>query len=141
MTITTRRVLLLATALIGAVVGVWAAFLPVSFYDSFPGLGRIWIAIDGPFNEHLVRDVGALYLGLAAASVAAAFSRTPDAGRVVGVAWAVFGLPHLAYHLGQLGALGPVDAIGNVVALGGSLLLGVLLMLPGRPSRAQEVTA
>jgi hypothetical protein len=141
MTITTRRVLLLATALIGAVVGVWAAFLPVSFYDSFPGLGRIWIAIDGPFNEHLVRDVGALYLGLAAASVAAAFSRTPDAGRVVGVAWAVFGLPHLAYHLGELGALDPVDAIGNVVALGGSLLLGVLLMLPGRPSRAQEVTA
>lgn len=141
MTLTTRRVPLLATALIGAVVGAWAAFLPVSFYDSFPGLGRIWISVDGPFNEHLVRDVGALYLGLAAASVAATSSRTHDAGRVVGVAWAVFGLPHLVYHLGELGSFGPVDAIGNVVTLGGSLLLGVLLMLPGRPARTREVAA
>lgn len=141
MTITTRRALLLATALIGAFVGVWAAFLPVSFYDSFPGLGRIWVAVDGPYNEHLVRDVGALYLGLAAASAAAAFSRTHDAGRVVGVAWAVFGLPHLVYHLGQMGGMEPVDVVGNVVALGGSLLLGVLLMLPGRPSRTREVAA
>jgi hypothetical protein len=27
-------------------------------------MGRVWVAIDGPYNEHLVRDVGAAALGL-----------------------------------------------------------------------------
>ena len=52
----------LAVAVIAAgsaVIGGWAQLFPRSFYDDFPGLGRAWVAMDGPFNEHLVRDVGA----------------------------------------------------------------------------------
>ena len=131
---TLRRILLVATAAIGLFVGGWAAIAPQSFYDAFPGLGRIWVAIDGPFNGHLIRDVGALYLGLAAGSIAAAFSRTPDAGRAIGLAWAVFGLPHLIYHVSEFGGMHPIDVVGNLVALGGSLALGVVLMLPGPAS-------
>jgi len=131
---TVRRILLVVTAAIGVFVGAWAALAPQSFYDAFPGLGRIWIAIDGPFNGHLIRDVGALYLGLAAGSIAAAFSRTADAGRAIGLAWAVFGLPHLIYHVTEFGGMHPVDVVGNVIALGGSLALGILLMLPGPAS-------
>jgi hypothetical protein len=130
-TITIRRIILAATAALGLFVGAWAAFWPSSFYSAFPGFGRIWIAIDGPYNEHLIRDVGALYLALAGASIAAIFSRQPDAGRVVGVAWTVFGLPHLAYHLAHFESLSPIDVVGNVVSLGGSLALGIVLMLPG----------
>jgi hypothetical protein len=126
-----RRIILWATAALGAFVGVWAAGFPHSFYDSFPGLGFVWIAVDGPFNEHLIRDVGSLYLALAAASVAATFSRTPDAGRVVGVAWAVFGIPHLVYHAAHFAHMAPADVIGNIVSLGASLVLGIVLMLPG----------
>src|SRR5437879_910064 len=37
-------------------VGVQAAFFPRSFYDDFP-MGRGWVAMDGRYNEHLVRDV------------------------------------------------------------------------------------
>ncbi len=125
-----RRVLLWATAAIGAFVGLWGAIAPDSFYASFPGFGRVWIAIDGPFNEHLIRDVGALYLALAAASIAAALSDGPRPGQVVGVAWTVFGLPHLIYHVTQFGGMPTIDVVGNVVSLGGSLLLGVVLMLP-----------
>ena len=142
---TIRRTILAVTAVLGVVVGAWAAFWPTSFYDAFPGLGRIWIAIDGPFNEHLIRDVGALYLALAGASVAAIFSRGPDAGRVVGVAWTVFGIPHLGYHLAHLDSLEPIDVVGNVVSLGGSLALGIVLMLPesirARPQSPRERTA
>ena len=141
MSLTLRRLLLWVTAVIGAYVGLWASFWPASFYDSFPGLGRIWIAVDGPFNEHLIRDVGGLYLGLAIASAAATWSRSPDAGRVIGVAWVVFGLPHLIYHASQFGQLSPVDAIGNAITLGGSLILGIVLLLPGPPDRARSVDA
>jgi hypothetical protein len=137
---TIRRIILAVTAALGVFVGAWAAFWHTSFYDSFPGLGRIWVAIDGPFNEHLVRDVGALYLALAGASMAAIFSTRPDAGRVVGVAWTVFGIPHLAYHLAHLESLAPIDVIGNVVSLGGSLALGIVLMLPESKRRTERTT-
>ena len=140
---TVRRVLLWATAGVGSFVGLWAAAWPASFYDSFPGLGRVWIAVDGPYNEHLIRDVGALYLALAAASIAAAFSRWPDAGRVVGVAWAVFGILHLLYHASHFTGMLPIDVVGNIAGLGASLLLGALLMLPGprREATSSHTTA
>jgi hypothetical protein len=131
-----RRIVLAATALVGLFVGSWAAFSPVSFYDAFPGFGRIWISIDGPFNEHLIRDVGALYLALAGASIAAIFSRSPDAARVVGVAWTIFGIPHLGYHLAHLQHLSPLDVAGTIVSLGGSLALGIALLVPGRGRKA-----
>ncbi|SDY40518.1 hypothetical protein [Herbiconiux ginsengi] len=129
---TPRRILLAATAILGAYVGLWAAFLPESFYDAFPGLGLTWISADGPFNEHLIRDVGGLYLGLTAASVAAVFTRTAAPGRVVGLGWAVFGAIHFDYHLLHLEG-SAIDVVGNVVSLGISLALGVLLALPARP--------
>lgn len=56
MTILLRRALLIATSAIGAFVGTWAALLPAAFYESFPGIGLgPWVAVDGPYNEHLVR--------------------------------------------------------------------------------------
>ena len=57
------------------------------------------------------------------------------------LAWTVFGVPHLGYHLGHLQGLEMIDAVGNVVSLGGSLLLGILLLLPERrqPTRHREV--
>lgn len=138
---TIRRIILWATAVLGLYVGVWAAVFPLSFYDSFPGLGFIWISVDGPYNEHLIRDVGSLYLALAAAGIAATFSRTPDAGRVVGVAWAVFGIPHFAYHAAHFGDMAAADVIGNTVSLGASLLLGIALMLPGPRARDAVATS
>jgi len=139
---TIRRIILWVTAALGLYVGAWAACFPQSFYDSFPGLGFIWISVDGPFNEHLIRDVGSLYLALSGASIAATFSRTPDAGRVVGVAWVVFGIPHFVYHAAHFGHMSVIDVVGNIISLGASLLLGIVLLLPGprRPmtERARE---
>jgi hypothetical protein len=63
------RVLLLS----GLVIGSWALFAPASFaYDL--GIAQLWVATDGPYNEHLVRDVGALSLGLGACASNAEFS-------------------------------------------------------------------
>src|SRR5215217_4607318 len=106
MTIAARRTILVITAFVGGFVGVWAAVFPQSFYDSFPGLGRVWISVDGPYNEHLVRDVGSLYLALAAASLVAARSASTSAARAVGAAWIVFSVPHLVYHLRHLDNFG-----------------------------------
>lgn len=132
-----RRVLLALLALTAAYVGVWAAFMPTSWYGSFPGFGRHWLPVLGPYNEHLSRDVGALYLALAALSAGAA-KRTADAYtvRLTGVVWLVFSVPHLIYHLRHLDMYSGSDRPLNVVALGLFVVAGaVLLMLPGAAPR------
>ncbi len=50
----------------GAVTGGWAYAAPRRWYDTFPGLGMSWLPQLGPFNEHFVKDVGAMFLAMAA---------------------------------------------------------------------------
>ena len=135
-----RRIILAVTALIGLFTGSWAAFWPHSFYDSFPGVGfGPWVAVDGPFNEHLVRDVGALYLALAAASIYAIVAAGVAASRAVGVAWLVFSVPHLAYHLHHLEGFSPLDAVGQVIALGSTVVLAVpLILIPSARNKESQ---
>ncbi len=52
---------LAATTLNGS---LWALPFPRSFYEDFPLPGRDWVSTLGPYDEHLVRDYGALNLAL-----------------------------------------------------------------------------
>ena len=133
-----RRLHVLAlafSALLGFFVGGWAYFAPQSFYDSFPGVLGSWVSVDGPFNEHLIRDVGAMYLALAAASIGGLLWRNQAVFRVLGIAWTVFGTLHFLYHALHLEHMSLEAAIGEMVALGVSLLLGVVLLIPERAAR------
>jgi nucleoside-diphosphate-sugar epimerase len=111
------RGLLAALALGSLVVGGWAALAPRRFYDGFPGLGRRWVAVDGPFNEHLVRDVGTLNLALFVVLAVAAVSLAPIVVRSAAAAALVFGTPHLIYHLAHLDVLPTPDRVANVLVL------------------------
>ena len=112
-------------------VGGWAFFAPRSFYDSFPGVLGTWISTDGPFNEHLIRDVGAMYLALGIASVGGLVWHSPAVFRILGLAWTVFGVLHLGYHATHLDHVDAVSAVGSIVSLSISLALGVVLLIPG----------
>jgi hypothetical protein len=103
-------------------------------------VGHRWLTVDGPFNEHLVRDVGTLYLALLALSVGAAVTGNPPTVRLTAVAWLVFSVPHLAYHLAHLDGYSPVDKMLNVVALGATVLLPAML-LPVRRLRVEATQA
>lgn len=134
-----RRVHFIAltvSALLAFFVGIWAYFFPQGFYDSFPGVLGSWVSVDGPFNEHLIRDVGAMYLALGAASIGGLIWRNEIAYRVLGLAWTVFGLLHFLYHAFHLQHMPVAGAIGEMVALGVSLLLGILLLIPSRSADA-----
>ncbi len=119
---TVRRIALVVIAVGSAFVGVWALAAPRSFYDDFPGAGRVWVAVDGPYNEHLVRDVGGLNLALAFVAVMALVTGSVLVARAAGGAQLVFGVPHLAYHALHLD---PFD-VGDVVALLVSLTIAAL---------------
>lgn len=110
-------------ALTAALVGFWAQTAPGSFYEDFPGVRRFWVSLDGPYNEHLIRDVGGLNLSLALLTVAAAALRRSGLAQLAAGCWLVYGLPHLAYHLLHLGPYEPLDAVAQSVAVATQVLL------------------
>jgi len=126
----TSRLILSALGVSALYVGVWAEFVPASFYRSFPGLGRHWVSPLGPYDEHLVRDVGGLYLALAVASAGAWWLADHRTTVVVALAWFAFSLPHLVFHLAHLEHFGALDQALNIVLLAltavgaGALALG-----------------
>lgn len=119
-------------------VGPWAQFAPVSFWEGFPGFGCAWVSVDGPYNEHLVRDVGGLQLGMAVVCFAA-FLR-PDIAlvRVAALASIVWQAPHLVYHLVHVEDLPTlVDMVAQSAALVLTLVVAVgVLVASLRPVRA-----
>jgi len=109
-------------------VGVYATFFPRAFYDDFP-IGRGWVAADGPYNEHLMRDFGGLNLGLGFVALVAA---------VVGGAWLVraaaggsllFAVPHFVYHVRHRHAFDGVDTILSPGTLFMTIVLAVLVLV------------
>ena len=127
------RILLALLALSYLVQGAWALFAPRSFYDSFPGFGHHWVDVDGPFNEHLLRDVGGLSLTLVVVLAAAALVPRVALVRTAAVAALVFAVPHLAYHATHLDTVPGVDGLATMVSLALAVLVpGVVLVLSFR---------
>ncbi len=96
--------------------GLYALFAPRSFFDDFP-LGRGWVEALPAFNEHLVRDVGSLFLATAVVLFAAAWFLERRLTLIALVAFLTFSIPHFVYHSFNLGPYSTGDAIGNFVGL------------------------
>jgi hypothetical protein len=127
------RVLLVFFGLVEAVVGIWPLVSPTGFYQDFPGFRTGWVAMDGPFDEHLLRDFGGLNLALAAMLIGAAVIGTTAVARLAAVAALLFGLPHFLYHLGHVSHFEQVDQVLILVTTGlGVVVPIVLLLIPGR---------
>ena len=116
----------------GLIVGAWAAAWPRSFYDDFPGGGRAWVAADGPYNEHLVRDFGDLNLALAVVTLVALVSSTRVVAIAAALGWIVYQTPHLIYHLRHLDVYDTGDKVANVTALVLALVLPIVVLLGAR---------
>jgi len=126
--------LLAASAL---VVGVWALVLPRSFYDDFPAAGRSWVSALGPYNEHLVRDVGALNLALGTLLALAAILLERRLVQAALAAWLVYALPHFVFHATELDALPFLDNSLNLITLGLAVLLPLVLLAATGRRRAE----
>jgi hypothetical protein len=98
------------------VIGLTAAALPRTFYDDFPFVAH-WVELLPPYNEHLVTDVGGLYLGFAALFAWAAWTLDHTLVRAVCIAWLLTATLHLIFHSGHLGGFGTADAIAEIVTL------------------------
>lgn len=129
-----------------AAIGAWALLGPRSWYENFPGGGQHWVSALPPYNEHLVRDFGGLYLGLGFLLVFAAILL----GRQLVVAalatLLIFSVPHFIFHLTKLEALSTGDNIANMSTLALSVALPVTMLAyvlrsPSRSTRLATARA
>lgn len=130
-----KRLIAGVLALSAAWVGPWAEIAPRSFYESFPLGGHGWLTVLGPYNEHLTRDVGGLYLALLVMSAWAAFRPRAESFVMVGAGWLAFGGPHLIFHMFHLDGYTTADKIGNIAGLGGAVAGAATLLVPAARSR------
>lgn len=133
--------LLLAVLAAGALaLGVYALATPSGFYESFPN-GRGWVALDGPYNEHLIRDFGGLNLGLGVFLAVAAVVGGRTIARTAAVASLLFAVPHLVYHATNLDPYDTADAVGNIASLSVAVVLPVAILVSTARRRHPEVVA
>jgi hypothetical protein len=123
---TFARIALAVLTIGSAPLAFWATFAPRQFYDDFPGGGRHWVAADGPYNEHLVRDVGALSLALVIVAVFAFVTLSVPLVRATAAAFLANGVLHVGYHLRHLGLY---DTADQVASIGGLILVPVVALV------------
>lgn len=115
-----------------AFVGIWATVSPRGFYSGFPGGGHHWVSAVGPYDEHLVRDVGALYLGslvLLGLTFVWLERRLVQAALI---SYAVAAIPHLVYHATALDNFSTGDAVAELAALALNVVLPLALLVMAR---------
>lgn len=109
-------------------IGVWALVAPRSFYDDFPGGGRSWVSASPPYNEHLVRDVGGLYLALTVVLLAAAVIMERRLVIVALVAALVNAVPHFIFHVTHVDGLSTSDQIAQTASLAVAMVVPMALL-------------
>ncbi|HEY3712239.1 MAG TPA: hypothetical protein VGL64_22880 [Amycolatopsis sp.] len=108
--------------------GAWALFLPTRFFAlDVVGMGMA-------YNEHLMRDYGAMTLAGAVALGAATIHMGQWLIRTALVMYLVWAVPHFFVHLTMLDHLAPATATLLVVALGLAIALPAGLLLLTRRS-------
>ena len=122
------RATLLLLASASLVVWVWALLVPRSFYDDFPLPGRDWVSTLGPYNEHLVRDVGALNLALGVLLATAAILLERRLVQASLLAWLIYAVPHFVFHLVTGHAFSLGDNVANMILLGIAVFLPLVLL-------------
>jgi hypothetical protein len=112
----TARAALAVLFVAALVIGFTATFLPRTFFDDFPFVAH-WVELLPPYNEHLVTDVGGLYLGFAVLFAWAAWTLDRTLVQALSLAWLLSAGIHLLFHAGHLDGFGTADAIAEILTL------------------------
>lgn len=99
-------------------------FAPLAFYEDGP-----WVAALPPYNEHLMRDVGAATLGWVMLIFVAAVTLRPVLVRLAVAANLLFTVPHFIFHTTHLGGHSHQAATAQVIVFGLGILLPLLALV------------
>jgi len=135
------RIGLAILAVQGLGTGLWSTIDPRGFYADFPGLGMSWVAPDGPYNEHLMRDYGALNLALGVLALCAAIWLTRALAAGAAIAWIVYSIPHLAYHALNGQPYDVADHVAIVASLALTPIIGIVVLMAARSAPPEDASA
>lgn len=121
------RAALVLLAVQAVAIGALAWLAPRAFYDDFPFVAH-WVDRLPPYNEHLVTDVGAFYLGFGVLLGWAAWTVQRELVRAACAAWIVFSVLHFAFHATHLERFGTGDAIAELLALASAIALALVAL-------------
>jgi hypothetical protein len=102
-------------------IGLTAAVAPHVFYDDFPFLGH-WVERLPPYNEHLVSDVGGLYLGFAVVLGLAAWRLERNLVVAACAGFLTVSLLHLLFHATHLEGFGGLEGAEELAGLASLLI-------------------
>ncbi|MFC7481826.1 hypothetical protein ACFQX7_19750 [Luedemannella flava] len=122
-------------------VGVWAVGAPRHFFVTFPGFGHRWTAGYPPFNEHLVSDLGSIFLTLGVLLTVAAVLDDARVTAVVLAGTLVFNTLHLAFHSTHHGTLVGFDLAASLASLVAGVIGPVVLLVLDRVVRRRARAA
>jgi Domain of unknown function (DUF4345) len=128
------RTALAFTGLYCLYIGALAAFAPRAFYDDFPFFAH-WVSLLPPYNEHLVTDVGGLYLGFAVVFGWAAWRPEPNPARAASTGFLLVVVIHLAFHASHLEGFETADAVAEVASLASLLIPPAVAIWAAQPVR------
>lgn len=131
------RAILIQLGALQLVLGLYALFIPLSFFEDFP-LGLGWVEVLPAYNEHLTRDVGGLFMGVGFLLLAAAIRLERRWVAISLVSYMLYSVPHTIWHLFNLEPYSTGDAVGNIVTLAATVALPAwLLVLVARGNGAE----
>jgi hypothetical protein len=109
-------------------VAAWILIAPKGFYDDFPGGSAHWVSALPPYNEHLERDFGAAWLGLAVLAALAALWMERRVIQAAAISLAAVAVPHLIYHLTTTEHYSTGANVASLTALALYVLLPLALL-------------
>lgn len=112
------RVVLGLLALADAATGLYAVLAPHSFYRHVVGVDLL-----GPYNQHLLTDVGGFYLGFGVLFAGAAATLGAELTAAACAAACLTSALHLGYHLAHLERFSSTQTVEQTVGLAVALAL------------------
>lgn len=109
------------------VVGIWALLLPERFFAlAVVGMGMA-------YNEHLMRDYGAMTLASAVVLGAAAIRMERLIVRTALVMYLVWAIPHFFIHVTMLDHLPAATGVLLLILLGAAIVIPAALLVIAKP--------
>jgi hypothetical protein len=119
--------------------GAWSLFFPAHFWDNYPGFGLEFVEPLPAYNEHLLNDVGSLYLGFAVLFAFALVRPSVLLVRASMAAFLVFGVPHFVFHASHLAPFDAPEVITQLILIGSFVVVpAAFLVLTRSPTLADE---
>jgi hypothetical protein len=106
--------------------------VPRTFFDDYPFFAH-WVERLPPYNQHLISDVGGLYLGFAVVLAWAAWKLQRDLVVAVSAGFLTLGGLHLLFHATHLEGFGAADGTAELLALASLLVPPVVAIWASRP--------